>query len=357
MPEPDSKKRLPVSDNPCGRFCLRPMAASTALAPLWILIASYSQARTPVDECILQKVQTGDAAMTIGEIRQACQQNQPTETDRKSVDASESLPGPSAVEQRFASESEVEKRPFAITPHKPNYVLLTYSESPNQDIYDGTTGASRSLDNTEVKFQVSIKAPLWRNILGSNIDAYFAYTAQSWWQMFNNGLSSPFRETKYEPEIFLRNFTNYNLFGIKLAGWSLGVNHQSNGRSEPLSRSWNRLLARFGLEVDEDLTFLVRAWYRIEEDEEDDDNPNMHHFYGYGDIRAIWTPNRNTYTLMLRPGTEHFSYELTWSYPIGENFRVYAQYYDGVGESLIDYDYENKVFGIGFSLNDYLMHK
>jgi phospholipase A1 len=192
-------------------------------------------------------------------------------------------------------------------------------------------------------------------MFGSNIDTYFAYTAQSWWQLSNDDISAPFRETNYEPEIFLRSFTEYNLFGWKLAGWTLGFNHQSNGRSEPLSRSWNRVVGRFGLEASNNLSFLVRAWHRIEEDEEDDDNPNTSHYYGYGDIRAIWTPNRNTFTAMLRPGTEETSYELTWSYPIGEVFRVYTQYYDGFGESLVDYDYENRRFGIGIALNDYLM--
>jgi phospholipase A1 len=313
-----------------------------------MLISSNGYAQTVSDECILKTIRTEKQSMTISEIRALCEKSALT-TDKATVYES------SALEERLSAESQVEQRPFVITPHRSNYIMWTTSQDPNQAPYEEVTGISNPLKDNEMKFQLSIKAPIWQNMFGSNIDTYFAYTTQSWWQMSNDDISAPFRETNYEPEIFLRSFSEYDLFGIKLAGWSLGFNHQSNGRSEPLSRSWNRLIGRVALEANDDLNFLVRAWYRIEEDEEDDDNPNMHHYYGYGDVRAIWTPNRNTFTAMLRPGTKKTSYELTWSYPLSKVFRVFAQYYNGAGESLVDYNYDTERFGIGIALNDYLM--
>jgi phospholipase A1 len=98
-----------------------------------------------------------------------------------------------------------------------------------------------------------------------------------------------------------------------------------------------------------------RAWYRIPDNNEDDDNPNEHRFLGYGDVRAIWTPNRNTFTAMIRPGTESVGYEITWSYPISKVLRVYAQWFNGYGESLIDYDRRVNRWGIGLAMTDYLM--
>jgi phospholipase A1 len=46
--------------------------------------------------------------------------------------------------------------------------------------------------------------------------------------------------------------------------------------------------------------------------------------------------------------------QLTWSYPILGNLRFYAQYFNGYGESLIDYNAHTERLGIGVALNDLL---
>jgi phospholipase A1 len=71
-------------------------------------------------------------------------------------------------------------------------------------------------------------------------------------------------------------------------------------------------------------------------------------------VRAVWTPNRNTFTAMLRPGTQESGFEFTWSYPLTNHLRLFAQYYNGYGESLIDYDQKVERVGVGFAINDYL---
>ena len=70
----------------------------------------------------------------------------------------------------------------------------------------------------------------------------------------------------------------------------LGFAHQSNGRTQPLSRSWNRVYANFVFEY-EDLYFSVKPWYRIPErdktdplDARGDDNPDIHRYLGYGEM-------------------------------------------------------------------------
>jgi len=48
-------------------------------------------------------------------------------------------------------------------------------------------------------------------------------------------------------------------------------------------------------------------------------------------------------------------YEITWSYPISKVLRIYAQWFNGYGESLLDYDQRVNRWGIGLLMTDYLM--
>ena len=311
-----------------------------------------------LDSCILATMASAEAATTVGEIRQACESQVAVEEAVLSGQSSKkaTVYEQDAIQARYAEEAGVEERAFAITPYRPNYILWTQMDEANQAPFQEPTGLEDPVEDREMQFQVSIKAPVWRNMFGSTVDTYVAYTSRSYWQLFNDDLSAPFRETNYEPEIYLRDLTSYDFLGVRLDGWGLGINHQSNGRGDPTSRSWNRIMGKAMFSVGSDLGFLLRTWYRIPEDEEDDDNPGIYKYLGYGDIRAVWTPNRNTFTAMVRPGTEDTGFELTWSYPISKVFRVYAQYFNGTGESLIDYDYDMERFSIGIALNDYLQN-
>ena len=320
--------------------------------------ASPSAAASAMDDCLLDALSKADESMTVGEIRADCD-------DQTSVREVSVIPDDDTMtvfelgtlEERIAFERDVEQREFTITPHEPNYILWSTVDDANQSICAAANEAPGCVEEEEMKFQVSFKVPIWRNMFGTNMDTYFAYTATSWWQLFNDDISSPFRETNYQPEFFVRNFTNRNVLGANWAGWSLGFNHQSNGRNDPISRSWNRIIGRAFFGIGDNIAIGLRAWHRIEEDEEDDDNPRIYQYLGYGDLRAVWTPRKHTISAMVRPGSRETSYELTWSYPISKVFRVYAQYYDGYGESLIDYDFEIKRFAIGVALNDYLQRQ
>jgi phospholipase A1 len=318
--------------------------------------ASSAVSASDLDSCTLKAIASADDSTSIGEIRKACADTGDTSPAKES-EVMTSIPvyeQQEVIASRYAVETEIEERPFAITANLPNYILYTLMDEPNQAPFEDQSGVPNPVQDDEMQFQVSIKAPIWRHMFGTNLDTFVSYTARSYWQLFNDDFSAPFRETNYEPEIFVRDFSEYDFLGLKIAGWSLGFNHQSNGQSQRYSRSWNRIMAKGAISITDDLGVLARAWYRIPEDEEDDDNPGMHRYYGYGDLRAVWAPNRNTITAMLRPGTQETSFELTWSYPISKVFRIYAQYYKGYGESLLDYDYDMERIGIGIAMNDYL---
>ena len=327
-----------------------PLIRATAIAMLGSFLAVEGVAQTNDQSCLVDALAAAEDSATVGELRALCREN--VSADAPAVNQVPVFER-SAIEERLASEEVGKDRPFLFTAHQPNY-LLASTYDPNLAPYL-VLEPDALLEDTEMMFQLSIKAPIWQNVFGSNIDAYFGYTTKSYWQLFNDDFSAPFRETNYQPELFLRSVTKRKFLGIDIFGWDLGFVHESNGRAEPLSRSWNRVMGRAGLQLTDDLAVAARAWWRIPEDEVDDNNPRMYQYYGYGDVRAIWTPNRNTVTALLRPGTKEFSYEVTWSYPISSIFRLYALYYNGYGESLIDYNFKSERFAIGIALNDFLI--
>ncbi len=245
---------------------------------------------------------------------------------------------------------------FVIRPYRPNYVLpLAYNTSPNMD-------ASLDLDpdarpqNAEAKFQISFKVKLWEDIFGKDMDLWFAYTQLAFWQVYNKQFSSPFRETNYEPELLLNFRTDYDLLGLRGRMINLGLNHQSNGRARPLSRSWNRVVANFGFERDR-FNLLARAWYRIPENEKDDDNPDIDKYMGYGELWGFYYLNKQRFALMVRNNLRFSgnrgALQLEWSFPLIEHVSGYLQYFNGYGESLIDYNKSVNRFSIGFMLTDW----
>ena len=337
------------------------LLALFALLPAALLLSPPAAAATAdlslLQECLLTRLANAAPDTTVGEMRKQCEQKI-SKVMNGAASTAQDLPrdGLTPVQARMYDDQLNYGRDFVISPFKPNYAMLTYWDNPNEEPFASLGDGGDTLKRQEIKFQISMKAPLWRNMFETNNDLMFAYTSTSWWQYSNSDddNSKAFRETNYEPEVFLRHYGGPKLpFGGQLSAVDLGINHQSNGRSELLSRSWNRVMGRAYLDFDE-IAVAFRAWYRIPEDEDDDDNPHMRRYYGAGDITVAWAPNKNTFSAMLRPGTEENGLELTWSYPVSRYLRIYTQYWNGYGESLLDYDTRSQRIGIGFALNDLL---
>ena len=264
----------------------------------------------------------------------------------------------SALSRHWELDDEAKQGAFLFRPHRPNYFLpIKYSNSPNNTPFQGTLiQPDLGLDKLETELQLSFKIKGMEGVFGhDNADLWFGYTITSFWQAYNDTISSPFRETNYEPEMILTYRTDFEIAGFRSRFINLGMLHQSNGRSEGLSRSWNRVYAQFGFERD-NLALLIRPWHRIPEGADDDDNPDIEDYLGHGDLQVVYRKGRNAYSLLLRNNFKstdnHGAVKLNWSFPLYGRLKGYVQYFNGYGESLVDYNHSQQSFGVGVSLTE-----
>lgn len=205
-----------------------------AIALSWSVFQVDVFAQSMDQSCLLEMLADANNSTTVGELRALCTEQS---SDQASAPATKLAPvyEQSAVAERMAYEDAGKDRPFVITVHQPNYFLASSWADPNLAPFLPLE-PNAQLEDSEMLFQLSIKAPIWQNIFGSDIDGYFGYTTKSYWQLFNDDFSAPFRETNYQPELFVRKVNRLDA-GLGIAFWDLGINHESNGRAEPLSRS------------------------------------------------------------------------------------------------------------------------
>ncbi|HYM87046.1 MAG TPA: phospholipase A [Pseudoxanthomonas sp.] len=248
---------------------------------------------------------------------------------------------------------------FQLRAYKPVYVLPAFwtsdrNETPQSPNPANTVTTPEELDSLEAKFQLSFKTKIVENLFGDNGDIWGAYTQSSRWQVYNSENSRPFRETNYEPEVMLVFRNNYSIAGWRGRMAGISLNHQSNGRSDPLSRSWNRAILNIGLDR-ENWALTLRPWYRIKEDASDDNNADIEDYVGRGDATLTYSRDGHEFSVMgrhsLRGGDKsHGALQLDWGFPINRQLRGHLQVFDGYGESLIDYNHKATYVGLGISL-------
>lgn len=238
----------------------------------------------------------------------------------------------------FAQEESFENQEsLSISLHKENYLIPYYR---NQKlIYDAA-------DKEELKYQLSLKFTLF--YIGTS---YFAaaYSQKSFWQVYDEEGSRPFRETNYNPEIFFRSGNPLNYI-------DLGYEHESNGREEPESRSWDRVFLR--AQYSSRSFKLGLKWWVIVEDEK---YPDLHSerddpiqdYYGNAEIdlgimvggtilKTLGRYNYQTYNGYVEA-------KLLWR--LAGQMYWGAFYTKGYGDNLRSYNIDNESVGIGILSN------
>ncbi|MBX9676586.1 MAG: phospholipase A [Methylotenera sp.] len=271
---------------------------------------------------------------------------------------------------RLTSEGDWDISDFET--YKSNYLLVTNTSNINNTPQSPSrlNTSDRNLHANDIKFQLSLKSELLNNIplirdlpYVTSSRLWGAYTQQSYWQIFNANASRPLRENNYEPELILSLGIDNEVNGVKKdyipRMLNLGLVHQSNGRDNPLSRSWNRLYLEGGFELTDRISLLVRPWWRIPENDREDDNPDIEKFLGYGDMTVRWeTESRKTAVSVLlrnnlRSDNKGFA-QLSVQQRVFNNpyIKLHLMASTGYGETLLDYNHAQNVLGFGISLGE-----
>ncbi len=253
---------------------------------------------------------------------------------------------------------------LSVREHNPMYLMpVWYNSSPNyypESPSRGVTTQEKFSEQKrlETKMQVSFKSKIAEDLFKTRADVWFGYTQKSDWQIFNQGRkSAPFRNTDYEPEIFITQPVKADLpFGGKLRMVGAGFVHQSNGQSRPESRSWNRVYAMAGMEWGK-LTVIPRVWMRaFDQKGDDDDNPDINKYMGYGDLKVQYRLNdkQNVYSVLrYNPKSGRGAVEAAYTFPIKGKLKGVVCGFHGYGESLIDYNHKQNGIGFGLMFNDW----
>ena len=191
------------------------------------------------------------------------------------------------ISQQWELDSIDKKGTFRLVSYRPIYFSAArWSSKRNTEPFNEGgefTSKGNIFNNIEAKFQISFKSKLIQGILYGKCDLWVGYSQKAHWQVYNKKLSRAFRELNYEPEIIFNVPLKVNLFNGKIRTFSVILNHQSNGKDIPTSRSWNRIIFNIGYES-KDWNVNFRPWYRLPDSE--DENPDITKFIGDGELEV-----------------------------------------------------------------------
>ncbi len=184
------------------------------------------------------------------------------------------------------------------------------------------------------------KAPFFSHV-------YFGYTQTSLWDIEEE--SKPFYDTSYKPSLFYRQKDVHRSESGDFRIWGqAGIQHESNGQGGEESRSLNIIYVKPVFEFSRiwgqgHLTVAPRLWAYLGTPAQ---NPDIAEYRGYGDLRVAFTGRSDwQVAATMQVGTSgKGSVQLDGTWPmdkiLGRNFDgyLYAQYFNGWGESLRSYD-------------------
>ena len=208
----------------------------------------------------------------------------------------------------------------------------------NYFIFGPPIGQKPTKANTNIKFQISLGVRLTNATLPGGTYLHLFYTQKVFWNVLQN--SMPMTDLNFNPGIGITKplFVKNRYVG-KVA---LLVEHESNGRDSIQSRSWNKVSLAANIIVDPNLMVHGKIWIPIVDGQNNKDILDYCGIYQVG-LQAM-TDNRKftgSVTLVKRRGW-NLNYntilEMAYRFSARYNWYFFAQYYNGYGEGLLDYN-------------------
>ena len=250
---------------------------------------------------------------------------------------------------------------FGLEPHYVNYILpFGYTKNDYKSYV-----ASDEYGDIEAELQVSFKINIGNDLFGLDEKYYLSYSHRAFWQIYET--SSPFRETNYNPEMFVVFPISDRRSSFNMRSVTLAYSHISNGQGQThdetlytythddpnnRSRGLDNFYINFTFQH-ETLITDFKIWTPPIESKEDSDNPDIMDYAGYTQLKFSYFWGNNMFTLMGRgnPKTGKGAVEATYSYPLVNGTYFYAKVFTGYGESLVDYNNNITKFALGFSFS------
>lgn len=191
--------------------------------------------------------------------------------------------------------------------------------------------------NSDAKFQVSIRHRLTNSTMPFKTYFFLTYTQKAFWDVFQE--SFPFRDLNYNPSLGIgKALVRDNRF---LGTLSLQFEHESNGKDGEDSRSWNKVSFTSHFMIDDHWTLQTKAWIPIVDG---GNNKDIVKYSGWGLLALDYSSPKKKYNIgcvvTKRGGVNlNANVELNLSIRLfsDDNQYLFLQYYNGYGESMLDY--------------------
>ena len=206
-----------------------------------------------------------------------------------------------------------------------------------------------SENTADALFQISIRQRLTKSYLPFNSFLYLTYTQKSFWDVYAE--SAPFKDNNYNPAIGVG---HYIIKDNRLkGGMFVQIEHESNGKGGIDSRSWNFISLSTKYFFNPRLALSAKAWIPFVDGNE---NQDLIDYKGIVSLSANMITRKAKWWFSAevtpRKGFGNANTMVSAAFLISKNYNqyIFARFYNGVGDSLLDYNQYDMNIRVGICI-------